>query len=94
MQVVVDDDRSFRCGATLDLSTAGALIEAEEPAEVGSRVRLIPLVETRVPMLELHAEVVRVDRRGSPVRYCMALALRLRPGEVDAIHEICLAGAA
>jgi hypothetical protein len=88
VQVVLDDERIFRSGATMNLSRAGALIEAEEAADVGTEVRLIPLVQTRSLVLEFRARVLRVDRRATG-GYQMAIALRLTPEETVAIEELC-----
>jgi hypothetical protein len=91
MEVVVDDARRFRCAATVDLGRGGALLEADEPVHVGDEVTLIPLADTRAPILEIRGTVIRVERGSRPASWRMALALALTPEEAAAIDEIVAA---
>lgn len=87
VDVVLDDDTRFNGGATIDLSEGGALIELSTPASPGERVRVIPLVDTKVAVFELSGRVLRC----SPVaqgRYLVAVALELAPRERGAYTAI------
>ena len=87
VDVVVDDAARFHCGATLDLSEAGALIESKEPMRIGTAVRLIPLIDTKIPLLELRGRVVRSSsKRGGG--HAVAVELDLSHPERTAYEEL------
>jgi len=87
VDVVLDDDARFHAGATLDLSEAGALIESAVPMNVGTSVRLIPLIDTKRPLLELRGRVVRSSlQRGGG--HTVAVELDLSNRERAAYEEI------
>ena len=87
VDVVLDDSTRYRCGATLDLSLAGALISSSEPMPVGAAVRLIPLVDASLPVLELQGRVVRSAsaRAGG---HTVAVALDLSLSEERALDQL------
>jgi hypothetical protein len=91
VDVILDDTTRFRCGATLDLSHNGALVESEGPIPIGSSVRIVPLVDMRVAVFELRARVLRTIPSGEGT-FLVALALDLTARERRAYVEIFESG--
>jgi len=87
--VVFDDEESFQCGSTIDISPAGILVEAETAVEEGTPLKLIPLKNTEELPYEFNGKVARVvQNTDGESKYRIGIELLLLPHEITALREI------
>ena len=87
---VFDDGETYMTGPVTNLSESGLFLETAMPLPAGRSVRIIPVSEEDVGLLELHGEVVRVEKRGRDEAFGMGVKLKdLRPEDKDSLRRFC-----